>query len=181
MNTRDKASIAPAWTLAGAAAVLATTIGVCAENTQAIQAPPSATATATKQAQDEKAFATLGEQTTDKICVICHPWENIISTRRTVREWNDMVINMAQRGAPGTEQQFTIVKKFLSRYYGVVNVNAAAADEIAAVLGLSAKDAAAIVEYRRAHGKFADAAALARVEGIDKAKISEQPEALRFD
>ena len=179
MNTRPGASIPPGWTLAAAAAVLAGTIGVRAENTPSIQAPPAATAA--KQAQDEKAFATLGEQTTDKICVICHPWENIISTRRTVREWNDMVINMAQRGAPGTEEQFTIVKRFLSRYYGVVNVNAGAADEIAAVLGLSAKDAAAIVEYRRTHGKFADVAALAKVEGIDKAKINGQPEALRFD
>jgi competence ComEA-like helix-hairpin-helix protein len=179
MNTRHIASIPPAWVLGAAAAVLATTIGVRAEKPPSIQDPPATTAA--KQAQDEEAFATLGEQTTEKVCIICHPWENITRTRRTVREWNDMVINMAQRGAPGTEPQFAIVKKFLTRYYGVVNVNAAPADEIAAVLGLSAKDAAAIVEYRKAHGKFADAAALAKVEGIDKAKIDEQPEALRFD
>jgi competence ComEA-like helix-hairpin-helix protein len=49
------------------------------------------------------------------------------------------------------------------------------------VLGFSAKDAQAIVEYRTAHGKFADAAALAKVPGIDKAKIEEQPDAMRFD
>ena len=42
-------------------------------------------------------------------------------------------------------------------------------------------DAQAIVDYRTAHGKFMDAAALSKVPGIDKARIEEQPEALRFN
>lgn len=179
MKTRHTPSIQPAWILGAAAAVLATTIGVRADPTPAVQDPPAASAA--KQAQDEEAFAALGEQTTEKVCIICHPWENITRTRRTVREWNDMVINMAQRGAPGTEQQFTIVKKFLARYYGSVHVNAATAEEFSTVLGLSAKDATAIVEYRKAHGKFADVAALSKVQGIDTKKIEEQVEALIFD
>jgi competence ComEA-like helix-hairpin-helix protein len=49
------------------------------------------------------------------------------------------------------------------------------------VLGLSAKDANAIVEYRKAHGNFTDLASLEKVEGVDKAKLEEQPEALRFN
>ncbi len=61
-----------------------------------------------------------------------------------------------------------------------MRVNAAAAEELAAVLGLTAKDAQAIVEYRKAHGNFADLAALMKIEGIDKTKLEEQPEALRF-
>ena len=172
-------SLQPVWMLGAAAAVLATTIGVRADPAPSSQNRPAVGVA--KPARDKDAFAVLGEQTTERACIICHPWENIIATRRTVREWNDMVINMAQRGAPGTEEQFAVVKKFLSRYYGVVHVNSAGADEIAAVLGLSAKDAAAIVEYRKAHGRFADAAALAKVAGIDKVRIGEQPDALRFD
>ena len=69
----------------------------------------------------------------------------------------------------------------LTRYYGIVRVNAASAEELSAVLGLPPKVAAAVVEYRTAHGKFADIAALLKVEGVDKAKLEEQPEALRFD
>jgi DNA uptake protein ComE-like DNA-binding protein len=49
------------------------------------------------------------------------------------------------------------------------------------VLGLPPKVAAAVVEYRTANGKFADITALEKVAGIDKAKLEEQPEALRFD
>lgn len=179
MNTRHtSSSIQPAWVLGAAAAVLATTICVRAQSSASASAAPTSAA---KQAQDEEAFAALGEQTTEKVCIICHPWENITRTRRTVREWNDMVINMAQRGAPGTEQQFTVVKKFLARYYGALHVNVATAEEFSTVLGLSAKDAKAIVEHRKAHGKFADVAALGKVEGIDTKKIEEQVDALIFD
>ena len=168
--------------LAGAVVVLAMSIGLRATpftqqaGQQAKTPPPSST----KQAQDEEAFAILAEETIEKTCTACHPWETITATRRTLREWNEVVTTMAQLGAQGTEKQFTIVRKYLTRYYGAVNVNSAPAEEISAVLGLSAKDAAAIVEYRKKHGTFADAAALAKVEGIERSKIQEQPDALRF-
>jgi DNA uptake protein ComE-like DNA-binding protein len=37
-----------------------------------------------------------------------------------------------------------------------------------------------VVAYREVHGDFADASALAKVEGIDKAKITDAADALRF-
>jgi competence ComEA-like helix-hairpin-helix protein len=49
------------------------------------------------------------------------------------------------------------------------------------VLGLSAKEAAAIVDYRKANGNFTDLASLEKVQGVNKARLEEQPEALRFD
>jgi len=132
-------------------------------------------------AAEEDEFATAAEATLERVCILCHPFENITKTRRTVREWNDQVTTMAQRGAPGTEPDFTLVKKYLTRYYGIVRVNSASAEELSAVLGLPPKVAAAVVEYRTANGKFADMAALEKVAGIDKAKLEEQPEAIRFD
>lgn len=132
-------------------------------------------------AAEEDAFATAGEATLERVCILCHPFENITKTRRTVRDWSDQVAVMAQRGAPGTDPEFTLVRKYLARYYGIVRVNTATADELSAVLGLPPKVAAAVVAYRTANGKFADIAALEKVEGVDKAKLEEQPEALRFD
>ena len=183
MKINRLASIQPAWPLAAAALVLGTTIGLRAISSQEHfdQSPQTGAVKNMPDAQAEEAFAILGEETTEKTCITCHPWENITTRRRTLREWGDVVINMTQRGAQGTDRQFAIVTKFLTRYYGVVNVNTAPAEEISAVLGLSARDAAAIVEHRKTHGKFADAAALAKVNGIDKTKLEEQPEALRFN
>ena len=82
--------------------------------------------------------------------------------------------------ASATDEQFATVKRYLTRYFGIVSVNTATAEELSAVLGLSAKDAKAIVEHRKVHGKFADTAALLKVAGIDKTKIEAQPEALVF-
>lgn len=132
-------------------------------------------------AEEESQFSDAAEATLERVCVMCHPFENIIKTRRTAREWNDQVTTMSQRGAPGTDPDFAAIKKYLKRWYGIVRVNSATAEELSEVLGLPAKTASAVVEYRTAHGKFTDLESLAKVEGVDKAKLAEQPEALRFD
>ena len=148
------------------------------------QSPPPQSApqpaAADAKAAEEEELARVGEETTDQLCRMCHPIENITRMRRTVREWADVITTMQGRGANGTEEQFQAIHKYLARYYGLVAVNTASAQDLSAVLGLTAKDAEAIVAYRKAHGKFADLAALSKVEGIDTAKIEEQPEALRF-
>jgi competence ComEA-like helix-hairpin-helix protein len=176
------------WILAGAAMMLAASIATSASSPQAQAAKPAqlspqllAKNVGALTVGEEDEFVTAAEATLERVCIFCHPFENITKTRRTVREWNDQVTTMAQRGAPGTEPDFTLVKKYLTRYYGIVRVNTASAEELSAVLGLPPKVAAAVVEYRTAHGKFTDIAALEKVEGVDKAKLEEQPEALRFD
>lgn len=131
--------------------------------------------------QEEEEFVKVTEATLERVCVNCHPFENIIKSRRTLPEWNEQVTQMAMRGAPGSETDFTLVKKYMARYYGIVRVNSASAEELSAVLGVSSKTAAALVEYRTANGKFTDLASLTKVEGVDKAKLEENADALRFD
>ena len=140
-------------------------------------APRSSNAAAVLGSPD----ASLGREATVKFCATCHPMENITRMRRTPREWSDVITTMTTLGASATREQLTTIKQYLVRHHGAVNVNTATATDLSAVLGLSSKDAAAIVEYRKTHGRFTDAAALAKVEGIDTSKIEEQPEALRFD
>ena len=111
----------------------------------------------------------------------CHPVENIVRSRRVPADWNTVVARMATLGARATDEQFRMIRRYMIRYYGTVRVNSAPAEEFSAVLGYSPKDATAIVAYRQAHGRFADIDALAKVPGLDRAKLDEQPEALKFD
>jgi competence ComEA-like helix-hairpin-helix protein len=167
--------------------VLAATIGVSASRAPQSKPPAKvdpailAKNVGDMTAEEEQAFSDAAEATMERVCVSCHPFENIIKTRRTIREWNDQVTLMKGRGAPGTDPDFAAIRKYLIRWYGIVPVNTATAEELTSVLGLPAKDANAIVEYRTAHGNFVDLASLERVDGIDKAKLDEQPEALRFN
>lgn len=183
----------PAWLVAAAAAAFSTSLVLAASGDQA--QPPKAPSAAFKHstgpvapppvkdmtAEEEDAWATASETTITQICSTCHPTADIVKTRHTWREWNDVVKNMAAIGAPATDEQQTTIKLYLARYYGVVSINTASAEEIQAVLGLPSKQAAAVVAYRTANGKFTDLASLEKVDGIDKAKLEEQPEAIRYN
>lgn len=131
-------------------------------------------------AEQEEKWAAETEALVDRACVSCHPIPEITKARKSWAEWHSTVGRMAALGIEADEDQLTAVKLYMTRYYGLVNVNNARAAELSAVLGLSAKDAAAVVAYREAHGDFADANALAKVAGIDQAKLADGAAALRF-
>jgi len=67
-----------------------------------------------------------------------------------------------------------------SSAYGKVNVNTAPAGEIAQILGLSQKEADAIVKFRKDHGKFEDFDALGKVPGVDPKKLEKSREAIAY-
>jgi competence protein ComEA len=173
--------------LAAASLILAATVatvGAARQNARtnhaSAQQPPAASQT-TPTPQEEEEFARAGEAMTERICATaCHTTEKVYTKRRTARDWGDVIAQMAARGAQATDEQFATVKRYLTRYFAIVSVNTAPAEELSAVLGLSPKDAKAVVEYRKVHGDFADIAALLKVEGIDKAKIEADPEELIF-
>jgi competence ComEA-like helix-hairpin-helix protein len=129
----------------------------------------------------EDEFARIGEEMTGRLCIACHGWADIFVKRRTAREWEHVVRDMAGRGVVGTEAEMALVRRYLTWSFGLVAVNAAAPDELSAVLGLSMEDAEALVAYRKAHGRFADPAELSKVPGIDTAALEAQIDALRFD
>lgn len=161
------------WFALAAAVILAASLALTAAGRQDAN-------TAGGQGEEEE-FARVGYETTERFCVECHSYEDMTATRRTAREWSDTVVSMAARGANATAEQLGVITRYLTRYHGVVRVNTAPAEELSAVLGLSPKDATAIVDYRRAHGKFPNVEALLKVPGIDTSKIEAQPDALRFD
>lgn len=162
------------WLLAAIVIVLVTTIATTAQRTT-----PNPQAARPQQGDAE--LLRTGEKLTEMVCsTSCHGLDVVHTERRTARGWSDVMTDMAVRGAIATDDEFATVKRYLTRSFGIVSINTAPAAELSAVLGLSSKDAAAIVEYRKVHGNFADLAALSRVEGIDKAKIAAQPDAFVF-
>lgn len=179
--------LSPTFVLTAAAITLAGTIGASASRAPQAKPPAKvdpaimAKSVGEMTADEEQQFSDAAEATIERVCLACHPFENITKTRRTIREWSDQVATMKGRGAPGTDPDFDTIKKYLIRYYGVVPVNTATPEELTAVLGLSAKEAKAVVDYRAAHGNFTDLASLEKVDGIDKAKLEDEPDAIRFN
>jgi mono/diheme cytochrome c family protein len=59
------------------------------------------------------------EATARKLCIQCHPFENVVAIRRTRAQWEATVENMVGRGARGTPEEFASVIDFLSEKYGL--------------------------------------------------------------
>jgi competence protein ComEA len=127
-------------------------------------------------------FATLtqdlpdgpGKETVLKICLDCHDVTTITAENRTREGWKKTIAKMADRGAEGTDEQFEAVINYLTKNFGRINVNTATAEEIAAGLNFSAKEAEAIVGYRAKNGVYKDWRDLKKVEGLDAAKVDAQ-------
>jgi competence ComEA-like helix-hairpin-helix protein len=124
-----------------------------------------------------------GKAVTEKMCMPCHGLENVVKARLTKDRWAKEVDDMVARGATGTDDEIEQVINYLAANFGPptkVNVNTAATASLAAALGLPAGDAAAIVSYRNANGKFKDLKDLAKVPGIDAKKIEGAKDRIEF-
>jgi competence ComEA-like helix-hairpin-helix protein len=115
-----------------------------------------------------------------RMCSDCHDSTRIVSPRRTRAEWEDIIHNMIDKGASGTEKEFESVFDYLLLNYGKTDINKASSDELMKIVGLSKKDADTLVAYRTAKGPFADFEAVKKVPDIDLKKLDEHKDAIVF-
>jgi competence protein ComEA len=117
-----------------------------------------------------------GKAVTMQICASsCHGIERFVSEHRSKSQWVETLETMKGEGAAGTDAEFKAVLGYLVAHAGIqVRINTATARQIDDALYLEPGQAAAIVKYRDANGKFADWAALMKVPGLDAKKLSEQ-------
>jgi len=121
-----------------------------------------------------------GSDVFQRICVLCHPPDRIVSVRRTRTEWEEVLDKMITRGAQVTDDNYGTLEDYLLHNYGKVNVNKAVKDDIVAVAGVSAAEADTIIKFRTDNGPIADFAALSKVPGLDVKKLEEKRDALTF-
>jgi competence ComEA-like helix-hairpin-helix protein len=120
-----------------------------------------------------------GEEVFLNRCSNCHGTERVLVAPRTRKGWEGVLGEMVNNGAQLEAGESEAILTFLTERHGLVNVNEAKAEELAA-LGLSRKDADTIVSYRTDHGPFADFAALRRVPGVDGDRLDAVRERVAF-
>jgi competence protein ComEA len=107
----------------------------------------------------------------ERLCNTCHSIGLAISQRRTQPAWSKSVDDMTGKGLKATDEELDAVVAYLTKFYGKLNVNTSTADELANVLDITPKEAAAIVKYREDNGDFKTIDALTKVPGVDSAKL----------
>jgi competence protein ComEA len=115
-----------------------------------------------------------------RACVGCHEMDTVTGSRYTESGWRRTADDMVSRGAEGSEQEIADVVAYLTKYFGKVNVNKAAAAQLREALGLSDKEAQAIVAYREQNGEFKNLDQLKAVPGINTEQIQAKVAVVAF-
>lgn len=127
-----------------------------------------------------------GKEILLRACTGCHKAEEFAAYRHTKDEYQAIVYRMADRGARASTEELDTVAGYLFKNFPKVedptkiNVNRASAKEIEAGLGLTAKEAEAIVEYRSRHGEFRAWGDLLVIYGVDGKKIEAAKDRIGF-
>jgi competence protein ComEA len=115
-----------------------------------------------------------GKETTQRICGACHGAEIVIGRKMDKEGWTQLVISMVQRGAQGTDDEFSEIVDYLTANFSPdskININKAVSKDFQIALGISGELGDAIVQYRTEKGAFKSVDDLKKVPGIDAAKI----------
>jgi competence protein ComEA len=115
-----------------------------------------------------------GKETTQRICGACHGAEIVIGRKMDKEGWTQLVISMVQRGAQGTDDEFSEIVDYLTANFSPdskININKAVSKDFQTTLGVSGELGDAIVQYRSEKGDFKSVDDLKKVPGIDAAKV----------
>jgi competence ComEA-like helix-hairpin-helix protein len=132
------------------------------------------------QAQDLPAGK--GKELVENTCGSCHGLDVVVAQHATKDGWSSIVDYMVSRGATGTPDEIKTIVEYLAKNFPVAktNVNKATSADLQSQLELTAKDADAIVKYRTDHGDFKDWDSLAKVPGVDSAKLTAKKDSIAF-
>jgi competence ComEA-like helix-hairpin-helix protein len=134
------------------------------------------------QAQDLPAGK--GKELVENTCGSCHGLDVIVAQHANKDGWASIVDYMVSRGASGTPEEIQTIVDYLAKSFPALpaktNVNKASSMDLQTQLELSAKDADAIIKYRTDHGDFKDWDGLAKVPGVDTAKLTAKKDSIVF-
>jgi competence ComEA-like helix-hairpin-helix protein len=127
-----------------------------------------------------------GKDLTIQLCGKCHDANVVTGYHMGTQGWTDMISQMIDHGAEGTDAQFSSVLAYLVKNFGppgastTVNVNKAPAKDLVAALEITAKEADSIVKYRDEKGPFKEIGDFKKVPDLDYKKIEAKKDKLAF-
>jgi competence protein ComEA len=131
-------------------------------------------------AQDPQLPEGKGKAYLLKFCIGCHEISETVGSRRTEIGWQQSVSDMVGRGAEGSDDELAEIVAYLTKYFGKLNVNTASPAQLQGFLGLSDKEAQALVAYREHEGPIKDFEQLKGVPGANAEKLQAKRALIAF-
>lgn len=125
-----------------------------------------------------------GKATVARNCTSCHGSEMFSGYYKTKDDWDSTINQMTDRGLALSEADYSTILDYLSTCLGTapakIEINKAPACQLTHALGITRKQADAIVEYRNKNGSFKDLDALKKVDGVDAAALDKKQASIAF-
>lgn len=122
-----------------------------------------------------------GKKLLEKTCTRCHTLVSTYRMTNTRDRWAEIVDDMVSRGAEATDDELETIIDYLAANHGTkVKINKATPEELVRALGISAKSARAIVDFRKQHGVYKALPDLKKVPNLDWKAIEQQKQRLDF-
>jgi competence protein ComEA len=124
-----------------------------------------------------------GRDVVMKVCGECHPADNFRSKRLDRDGWTEQVNNMMDQGAKANDAEQDIIVGYLAAVFGPgskIYMNTAPYSEVRAVLGLTLAETTLVMEYRKEHGDFKTWQEVAKIPGLDSAKVEAKKDLMVF-
>ena len=122
-----------------------------------------------------------GREKVENACTVCHSAERIMAQHMTVDQWRSEVRTMVENGASLNPDEWEPVVVYLSKNFGPpINLNTATAKQIAEASPFTDTEAAAIIAWRAANGRFKDIKDVKKVPGVDVKKVDAQQTRIQF-
>jgi competence protein ComEA len=122
-----------------------------------------------------------GKAVLERACAKCHALGVVLGERNDRDRWSAIVDDMVMRGAEMSDAEIEKVIDYLVKTQGPkVNVNKATAQELSRALDVPLPAAAAVVEYRAAHGSFKALDDLKKVPALKGKELDSKKDDLEF-
>ena len=121
-----------------------------------------------------------GKTTVQSTCSNCHSLDHVTASRRTRVAWEQVIDDMATRGADISDDQKSEIATYLTTYFGRINVNSATQAELQATLGLTDDEAKSLIGYREQNGPIKNLEQLKTISGLDAAKLDKKKDQISF-
>ncbi|MEZ5401334.1 MAG: helix-hairpin-helix domain-containing protein [Bryobacteraceae bacterium] len=126
-----------------------------------------------------------GRAELDQLCAKCHEIERSVSKKQDRAGWQATITKMQAMGTKGTDAQFAAVLEYLVKNYPadeipLLDINKATAIQMESRLALKRSQAAAIIAWRKEHGKIASFDDLKQIPGLDIAHLEERKDRIKF-
>jgi competence protein ComEA len=150
----------------------------------ASQAPQAAPDASKANSQYARLPEGPGKDTLIRVCGKCHSPMNVVANGQSRDGWEAEITKMAGLGASASDEEFTAILDYVTKNFPPatekVNINKATAADLESQLGLTDKQAAAIVDYRTRNGDFKTIDDVMKVPGLAAMDVNSRKNRISF-